>query len=466
MQITVYKNFPKRINSTKRPSSGTVINVQLKDNTSIDNPTFILESTDISINYIKAWDHYYFVDEITALDGFRFEYSCHMDVLATFKSYIQSYTGFIERSASTFDTSLPDPYVSIKQTETVSKEALSTGTLFNSTGVFVLTVINTKASAGGFTSYYIMDVSTLEKIAAYCNQNWGAGAQDLLEFFQKTVLHTADSIIRCTWLPVSFSIASAAGTTSEQVRIGADDITLGGVAVNAYRVTGNPVSNWGSHISIPHIYTDFRKGAPYTECRLYLPFVGQISVDPLDFLDDKIYISYDIDCCTGDTFVKLKDYNGSLISTFSTCIGIDCPTGKSTVDLGGALGGIAGTATGILSAAAATTGTGTAVAAIGAATSAGNALASATITQFGANGSTGGRAIAKSSIDIICTIIAKDTTDLINLDTVYGRPLMLTRSLASVSGYVKCPDASVSMPGTDAEKSQVNSLLGSGIYIE
>jgi len=466
MQITVYKNFSKRINSTKRPTSGTTVNVQLKDNTSIDNPTFILSGTDNTINYIKAWDNYYFVDEIIHLDGFRSEYSCHIDALATFKSYIQSYTGFIERAASVYDTALSDPYVSIKQGETVAKEGLSTGTLFNSTGVFVLSVINTKASAGGFTCYYLMDVSTLESIASYCNQNWGAGATDLLDFFQKTVLHTADSIIRCTWLPLSFSMATAAGVTQEQVRVGADDLTIGGAQIKAYRIVSGAVSSWNSQITIPHIYSDFRKGAPYTECRLYLPYIGQINIDPLDFLDNKIYIFYDVDCCTGDCIVKLKNQDGALISSFSACIGVDCPTGKSTVDIGGTVSGVAGTVSGIISAAAATTGAGTAVAAIGASVSAGNALTSAAITQFGASGSTGGRAVSKSSLDIICTIFAKDTTDIINLDTVYGRPLMLTRTLSTLTGYVKCPDASVAMPGTDVEKSQVNSLLGSGIYIE
>ena len=56
MQITVFKNFNKKVDSTKRPSGGTVIdNVRLKNETGIKNPVFELNTLDFDINYVYAF---------------------------------------------------------------------------------------------------------------------------------------------------------------------------------------------------------------------------------------------------------------------------------------------------------------------------------------------------------------------------------------------------------------------------
>ena len=50
MNITVYDNFKKAVNSTKQPSGGRTISVRLKDNCSVVNPVFRLKSNDKAIN--------------------------------------------------------------------------------------------------------------------------------------------------------------------------------------------------------------------------------------------------------------------------------------------------------------------------------------------------------------------------------------------------------------------------------
>lgn len=470
MQIKYWKNFSKRRNSTKRPTGGTQLDVVLQEPCVIEAPHFILGFIDTEINYLTAFGHYYYVTEITILDRNRMELSCAEDCLATYKSSIQSFTGFIERSATSYNVDISDPYVTIEQGETVQTDGAGTMDMFNETGIYILTVINDIGCSKGFTCYYLMDSSTVEKIASYVNQQWGSGESTILGWLQATFMRTAQSIVKCTWLPVSLTLATQVISSSEQVVIGTDSVAYGGSPVMAYRITAGSVASWGSsgdkYVSIPAVYTDFRKSAPYTECRLYLPFIGQVTVNPIDFNNDKIYIAYDVDMASGDSFVRLKDGNGKLISTFTTNIGVDCPIGHTTTNIQGALSSTGNTITQTVGAIAAKTGAGTVVASVGAVVSAANALVNTLTTSSGGGGNTGGRATAKSGLEPICTIIAKNTIDPDNIKPEHGRPLMEVGSLSALSGFVKCADANVPMAGTSVEKAEVNAYLNAGLFIE
>ena len=46
MELILYKNFSKRINSTKQPSGGTSATVKLKAGTSVENPIFLIDGID------------------------------------------------------------------------------------------------------------------------------------------------------------------------------------------------------------------------------------------------------------------------------------------------------------------------------------------------------------------------------------------------------------------------------------
>jgi len=144
VEIRVYENFSKRVNSTLRPNNnaGTVKNVQLKEDCTIENPVFILSGNNFNINYIKAFDKYYFVDKITSLDNSRCEYSCVEDVLATAKTAIGNTTALILRSSSSYDTYIRDDMVSLKASR-VSTQRNAFQMPFDTTGCFVVSVVKT-----------------------------------------------------------------------------------------------------------------------------------------------------------------------------------------------------------------------------------------------------------------------------------------------------------------------------------
>lgn len=463
MTILTWKNFSKRVNSTKTPSGGTSHTVTLKGGCSVERPVFILTSSDYEINYVKAFDRYYFVTDLNLLTNNHMEIICDLDVGATYKSAIGGYTAFVERSATYSDPMIPDPFVTVKNEEIIWGGVYgSSSYIFSSTGMYAVSVLNDRGSGAGFTTTYFMTAGEMMQLAQYCNVDWGNSAVTLLDWFQSNYLHTADSVIDCVWIPVSASAIISGSVSYEEVKIGVDQVT----SVYGYRATGPVVATDTEYISIPNYYTvDFRKGSPYQKGKLFLPCFGCIDFNPIDFPNDQITVKFDVDCCTGDTVVYISNDSGYLLATYMYNIGVTCPVGKVNQNVSGVSGGIIST---IASGAAAiASGGATAVASgISATASAINTIASAVEPMTSYRGSKGGRAAAHDGLMMRIAVIAKVTTDPTYLTYVHGLPFMQYRQISNFSGYVKCSGADVPIDGTENEKIKVNNMLNTGFYYE
>lgn len=459
MTITVYTGFSKRKNSTKQPTGGTQKTVTLKEGTSIESPTFVLQSNDFTINYVKAFDHYYFVDDIKSVRNNLIEVICSMDVLATFKSQIGSYNALIERSASFYDPLYPDPAITIKD-DISTAYATSAISHLDDDGYFALTVLNNKGSQTGFMVTYFVKDTTLRSIAQYVNTDWGAAATDFLSWLQATFLRTADCIIDCRWLPID-STAFSSDTVSENIDIGVDTLTVTGE-----RLAYPHVAVTSGSITIPHVYTDFRKYAPYTVGKLYIPCYGVVDINTLDFDNDTIYYKYYIDPQTGDAAVFLaadSSYN-VIVSTYTFNISVQCPVGRVGNDvLGFMASGL--TTSAMVAGAMALPNKFTSAAAVATGASAINTLGSMLGATSSVHGTMGGR-VMSYDLTMVLGIEYKDTQTLSSVQTEAGRPCMEQHVLNTCSGYVKCVNASVDIPGMSEEKTQVNDFLNSGFYYE
>ena len=64
LTINTWSGFSKKFNSTKRPdpNAATAHTATLKDQTGIKSPTFLMKTTDLSINYVQAFGNYYWCD--------------------------------------------------------------------------------------------------------------------------------------------------------------------------------------------------------------------------------------------------------------------------------------------------------------------------------------------------------------------------------------------------------------------
>lgn len=467
MTIKVYTGFSKRRNSTKQPTGGTQKTVTLKEGTSVEKPTFLLNGSDFTIDYVSAFNNYYWVDDVVAVRNNLTEIKCSMDSLATHKTAIGSYQAMIERCNTTgiYDQWLSDPATIMTGYENIDSNTVAS--MFDSGhGTFALSVLNTKGSGAGFTTVYLLDYTNIELISQYCNTNWGSavGPLDIVEWLQATFLKTANSIIDCVWLPISYStISGLSDVAYENVEIGVDAIS----GCNGYRMTGPVVMSSTVTIDMPvHYYSDFRTWAPYTTYKLYIPGYGMTDVNGADFSANKIEIVTDVDLATGDTTVYLQDYTThKVVATHHYNVGVSCPVGKVGSDVTGTIGGILTTASNI--ATSKIPGNRYAdIAKIDAIGAGINALATASAITPSSTGSRGGRSLIKHGLNFICTMFARNTIDPADYAATNGLLTMSKHSISSCSGYVKCINASVPIAGMAAERDEVNSFLNNGFYYE
>lgn len=471
MTATFYKNFTKRKNSTAQPSSGDTKTFTLKEGCSIENPVLLLTGNEFTYNYVSAFEHYYFIDDIKSVRNDLTEYYCSMDVLATYKTDIGNYNALVERSDSFYDALYPDPAISIKDDFDFAYTQASPG-IYDSSGCFIVSVLNNIGSGTGFTCQYAMSKTNLESLASYVNTDWGSaitpapgeGAAGILDWLQATFLKTANCIIDCIWIPIALSDISG---SSETVKIGVDTVA----GVTGTRLTGpTMITSQALTAAIPHIYSvgDFRRCSPYTTGKLFIPGYGTADYNTADFEPSgNMYITTIIDVSTGDTVVYLTNADDCIVSSYIFNIGVSCPVGHIGSNVTETVGGVLTTASNIAVGNALNRGSVGQIAADYAAASSGiSTLTSALGVTASYSGRKGGRAMWKDNKYYQVNIYAHKTQGLTSVQTSSGRPCMVVHQLSTCSGFVKCINAAVPIAGMSGEKDQVNAFLNSGFYYE
>ena len=96
MNITLYKNSSDKRCMNKKITAVSTLIGNLKDACSIINPSIIIETDDIDFNYmyIKEFNRYYFVNDITIIRNKLIQVDGTVDVLMSNKDIIK-YRRFI-----------------------------------------------------------------------------------------------------------------------------------------------------------------------------------------------------------------------------------------------------------------------------------------------------------------------------------------------------------------------------------
>ena len=144
MIIKLY-NFTKRINSTLQPSNdGLSVSVNLKNDTSIYTPIFLLSIQDIeTYNYLEWNDRYYYIDDVIKSNiAGVWEINCTIDVLATYKNDIKNTSGFVLYSASTYDPYIKDTRLTVDEIATVSENHVNMVDFAPNAGTYVVTYVS------------------------------------------------------------------------------------------------------------------------------------------------------------------------------------------------------------------------------------------------------------------------------------------------------------------------------------
>lgn len=462
MNIRVWSSFTKRQNSTLQPGTtgSTQVTCVLKEETSIRNPSFILADPMPSITYVQAFGNYYFVTDIINMDAHRAEVVCSLDVLATYRSSILSYTAFVERSASNYDVYINDPLLSSRQI-IVSESAINTPLpSFFGSGCYISEVM---ARDSGITLYVTPDLSVFRQILTpSCYNN-----QDVLDWIDSKISQAFDLDVyvgSIKWVPFN---ASEIGTASSDFYVGPVNVGIPSGYVlrkaNQDFIKRNTVS-----ITLPSqgLFSDFRDCNPkYTQYSVTLAGVGVVDLDTAVIgscihNSRTLYCDIRVDLVSGDIVYQFHTGNdNSQFARFKGNVSVNVPIGKSVSDVTNSLsmvsGGVAGGA--VVG--------GVPGAIIGGVAGLVGAIHNELTPQTSVVGGAGNKADLESTRGYI--LLTRRVYGSKDFPTgVAGRPLCQNVTLSSLSGFCQCGNASVPVNARDADRAEINAYLNSGFYIE
>lgn len=479
--ILAYTGFSKRKNSTKQPTGGTSITATLKDDVSLVQPIFIVQGNTFTYNYIQFAGRYYFVDDVVSLHNNLTEIHCNIDVLATYKSAIQSSSQFVLYYTHS-NTEIVDARLATKTTISVDS---STQT-FNNLGSgesYMLTAIGKDR-----TSIFACDKSDIDElfddtILQSIKTGWGGMVDDVddavdaisvgdvqemlralfkcwLEFIKTqsdvtgTVLFCDDAqkfVKNCFVLPISKS------NIGGQLKM----VHLGKWVANANGNVGFPrICHDSATLAIPWQATDWRRNVPYHEIYLYIPYIGMLNIPASEVIGvTNLTVNVAIDTYSGVSSFVVNASNGAVLGQYSTNIAAPYAVGSSNINLTASGAQIVASAASIAAGAASGNIGGVAMGALGIVNS---------IKPFDASiSSNGGAAGMGLGNTVKCFTVFHDTTVApSSVSAVKGTPYNGVMSLSGVSGYVQTSGASVNIAGYGNEKDMVNNYLNGGIYIE
>lgn len=499
MIIEFYANFRKRENSTKKPGSGTTADKVLTGNLiepcSVSNPVFKIErfpsdSCPEFLVYaqIPAMARWYFVRDWVWSNGL---WECHLeeDVLASWKSYIEATSAYVERAAGESNGAIVDrlyPTTTNFNTEIVPLASSWNG-MNISDGCFVVGII-TQASAwssaamyGGAVTYYVFSSSQMLSLLSYLLSSTFlddngfpqtmTATQQISHDVAKLLINPMQYITSCMWLPVGQ--ASISDGVNRAIQIGYYDMT-GNVATAQYLdsvahctyVTGQiplhpQAASRGKYLNY----------APYTRLSLSIQPFGSFPLDT-SFCEIGSYLHCPVvlDPITGKATMRVILYpdathtgTGAIVYETSAMMGVPIQLAQMTPDFMTALSSAISTGVAIGSAIS----SGGASEVLGAAAmslnSVGNAIDSLmpqTITQ-GVNGS-----YLERTLFLSPTLTAQHFIVVDEDNTECGRPLCAVRTLGNLSGYIKCGEATIDYPCFISEKQKILQFLHSGFFME
>lgn len=493
MQVTLYANFAKLVNSTKRPDSTVetlAVEGTLKDSTSMIDPVILINfasaveaPTKWTYAYIYAFGSYYFINNWIWEPPY-WAAQLGTDTLATYRTQILASTQYVERAASSYDTNVPDTvYPTINKTSVVTKtwdEGPSNiwGEHDFDSGRYIVGIINGDKSAVGGVGYYFFRPKKFRDFmeTLLTTDGWLNG-----ETIDRSLFNPMQYIVSVMWSP--FPIPLVIDTPLTYVSFG-----WWTVPCSCWRCSTFPFTLTSKNITIPK-HPQAARGkylncTPYSNYRLeFWPF-GVIDLDS-SYLIDATYIKCvaTVDGLTGQATLNVYNDHGDLICSTGSVVGVSVQIAQLTTDYSQIFTKSTAAAAGVTAARSSkgwleslmnkiserghtglydiTEDIKGSVNSREATQSIGDAALAAN-TSVTTQGSTGSIAAFTLDQHLICQFWYVTDEDL----QTNGRPLCKRVKLSTLSGYCECRNPHINISAPAGIRGIINSFLGGGVYIE
>lgn len=465
MSISVYLyQFSKRQNSTKQPSGGSPIGCTLKDDCTLTAPVLTFNRGSQNYHqynycYIPDFGRYYFISEWTMHANYIWTCTCIVDVLATYKSQIGLYQGFVERASSNYNTLINDPYVSPEQN--ISRRS-HTDLSINGIDTDGCFIVRTTGKKGLATDEFVTGVNTYAFSPAnfkiLCENMFDTGASDIAQVITeeavKAFFNPFQYVLSIMWFPFDEAVLGNPNISITVPTFGWFEGTA-----PAYCVTECYTAvNAGSLTRPSSLYStdDFRAHSPsWTRYTCFLPGVGIVDLSPEDVIDT-IYVSAVVDPITGE-ITYIFDCAG-IKRQFTGQIGVPVQITQLASNPGAAIGNALAAGASLI--------TGNPVGAIGSGVS---AVQNALQPTLSINGNQGSMAMLKykSNITLYCEQFGSAGVPT----NQYGRACYRNTIIGSTwtaanNLFLKLGAASIPIGGTESEAVTLNNIVNSGFYYE
>ena len=477
MTLEVWNSFSKPQNSTKVPTgTGTQYNVVMKRDTSLLNPVFIIDGVNLAATYCKFNNRYYFIDDIVLQNNSIYELHCHVDSLATWKSAIGSSSQYVLRSASTYDGQIVDGFYPTKKKPTLARIAPTSSPSWASdlnAGHYIVGIISGSDATGGVSGtiqqgcvqYYHMTATDFNLFAqkVFTDANWTS--------FSTTDRYTFNPIQYVSsvmWFPFAPSIST---TPVASLKVGWETFSL-----QCDRIT-DPINTQSYTFQLsdhPQAATrgDYLKCAPFSEYILSFPPFADVEIDG-DILQLNASVNNSItaviqtDFVSGRSVMVVRMYKSVNPTEYYIFARREVQLGV-TIQLAQIAANRIGLLQDGLSGAASVIGNLVTGNIVGTIASAASGIMSAYQTAQP-------RVLSNGSNDSLLALLQRYTDpyvyeifhEIVDEDnTNHGRPLCQVKTISSLSGYILCANAEISIAGFSTEREEIMRYMDGGFFYE
>lgn len=467
MQAIFYQ-FAKRTNSTKRPSGGQGLGIDLKAPCNIINPEIKIatqsDPTGFNYCYLPTFSRYYWVKNWTYSEGL-WTASLTVDTLASYRDQIGNSTEYVTRSSAQYDGTISDGlYPATAEVQSVTNAFQGGFSETISGGFFVIGFVAKAANSIGAITYVVMTPGNAKKLSAKLLTDVSYLRIDNTEIsdsLTKVLFNPYQYIVSCNYFP--FGIAEI---TAHLPLVSSVDVGWWSVDVPCW-ILGEDNNNLTKSVSVgipKHPQAASRGGycnaSPYTDYTIFLQPFGVIPLDSSKLWGaTTLSIQYVVDLFTGDSILRVFTDTTQLVHETTAKLGVPIQLSNIAFDIPSGSGGLL--QTGI----AAAFGGLQAALSGGSISDVGNGIlnaAQATNADVASKGATG----STIAFDTVPYIVARFKILVDDNNEHHGRPLCKRVQLSTIPGFIMVDDPDIALNATAAEIDSVKSYLKNGFFYE